>query len=741
MASRSQNNLKSSESAEAPVDTDRIDHMLTVSSSNTDNILDRKYTELKDFDPCNTYPSDRGHFKNELSNNLIEVLARHGSCQPSKMIKIESGQTFNPAHYYYRNLKLFSVKRDWFSCSEKLGTVYCHNCWLLARNTSNNKDSPWIDGFIPNTKRLKQQIERHEESIAHKEATKSLAQLKAGKGINMLNEAGIAKIKNFWREVLRRIIVIILTLANLCLPFRGHREVIGNGRCEGGNFLGLVNMQLRMGDGDPYFKQLVGSKARKCRYLSPTIQNEMIEILANATRLKFVEKIKVAPCFTLIFDTTSDICRVDQISIVVRWVDMEAATVVETFLGFIPAKQGGTAKALTDTVLDYLRRIGWDPKQIRGQGYDGASVMSGSKGSVNVLISNYLKSEGITSPAPFVHCASHNLNLVVNDAVECNADSINFFADLEEIYAFFNRSINRTADLNSTDLSVIDEFTNEVSFDSDTDSDDTAINVGSTTQAKKKKQRKVKIKLTLKKLCATRWSSRINSVRAVKNRYRDLLHVLDNLKRKGKDNVKEREEAASLHLKLNKFEFVVMLIIWEKLLAAIQIASANLQSNKIDLSRSAKELERAMRKISGMRDKWDAIKMEAVKFALKVGVSCTFAFKRVRRVPRFYDEFASDSRPQDPEERFTVEMFYQVIDTATNQLEERFRSQKFLADTFKFVLPGSLATLDITEVRKSAELFVNEYKGDICTDGVEVADYISDLVNEIKSFRWCYGMY
>ncbi|XP_028417331.1 uncharacterized protein LOC114541726 [Dendronephthya gigantea] len=360
---------------------------------------------------------------------------------------------------------------------------------------------------------------------------------------------------------------------------------------------------------------------------------------------------------------------------------MEAATVVETFLGFIPAKQGGTAKALTDTVLDYLRRI------------------------------------GITSPAPFVHCASHNLNLVVNDAVECNADSINFFADLEEIYAFFNRSINRTADLNSTDLSVIDEFTNEVSFDSDTDSDDTAIN----------------------KLCATRWSSRINSVRAVKNRYRDLLHVLDNLKRKGKDNVKEREEAASLHLKLNKFEFVVMLIIWEKLLAAIQIASANLQSNKIDLSRSAKELERAMRKISGMRDKWDAIKMEAVKFALKVGVSCTFAFKRVRRVPRFYDEFASDSRPQDPEERFTVEMFYQVIDTATNQLEERFRSQKFLADTFKFVLPGSLATLDITEVRKSAELFVNEYKGDICTDGVEVADYISDLVNEIKSFRWCYG--
>lgn len=62
----------------------------------------RKYLELKDVDPCNAYPSDRGHFKNELFDNLIEVLARHGSCQPSKMIKTQSGQTFNPAYYYCR---------------------------------------------------------------------------------------------------------------------------------------------------------------------------------------------------------------------------------------------------------------------------------------------------------------------------------------------------------------------------------------------------------------------------------------------------------------------------------------------------------------------------------------------------------------------------------------------------------------------------------------------------------------
>lgn len=634
-------------------------------------------------------------------------------------------------------MKLFSVKRNWFSCSEKLGTVYCHHCWLLAERTSRNSDTPWIDGFSPNTKHLKQQIETHEESMAHKEATKALAQSKAGKGVNMLNEAGIVKAKNFWREILRRVIVVILTLASLCLPLRGHREVVGNGKCEGGNFLGIVFMQLKLGD--PYFKELIESKSRKCRYLSPAIQNEILEMLGNATRRKLVEKIKAAPCFTLIFDTTSDICRVDQISVVVRWVDMEAATVVETFLGFITANDGRTAKALTSTVHEYLRHIGLDTRRIRGQGYDGASVMSGSKGGVNALLSDYLKGEGITSPAPFVHCASHNLNLVVNDAVESNADSINFFANLAEIYNFFNRSINRAAELNSIaglanppELDVVNDLTAEQGPDTETDSD-----TDTESTAPKKK---VKRKLTLKKLCATRWSSRISSVRAVKNRYGDLLLLLDKLtKKKGKDNGKEREEAACLKLKMNTFEFVIMLLIWEKVLTAIQIASADLQSMKMDLSKATNELERALSKIRSMRDKWDTIKMEAVKFALKVGVPVSFASKRVGRVPRFFDEFASDTRPQEPEERFTVEMFYRVIDTATMQLEERFRGMKFTADTFNFILPNNLASLDITDVFESAEAYVNKYKGDICTDGVEVADYTTDLVDEIESFRWCYS--
>ena len=51
----------------------------------------------------------------------------------------------------------------------------------------------WV---FPNTNHLKKQIETHEESMSHKEAMKHYAQIKAGKGVNMLNEAAIAKAKN-----------------------------------------------------------------------------------------------------------------------------------------------------------------------------------------------------------------------------------------------------------------------------------------------------------------------------------------------------------------------------------------------------------------------------------------------------------------------------------------------------------------------------------------------------------------
>ena len=96
------------------------------------------------------------------------------------------------------------------------------------------------------------------------------------------------------------------------------------------------------------------------------------------------------------------------------------------------------ADGIAKTAKAFLENLGIDFSKLRGQGYDGASVMSGIHGGVQKLIKDMVK-----SPVLFVHCGCHNLNLVVNDAATSLATSENFFAILRDIISFCGSSLNR----------------------------------------------------------------------------------------------------------------------------------------------------------------------------------------------------------------------------------------------------------------------------------------------------------
>ena len=101
--------------------------------------------------------------------------------------------------------------------------------------------------------------------------------------------------------------------------------------------------------------------------------------------------------------------------------------------------------------------------------------MSGIPTGVQVLVKKLVE-----APVPFVICGCHNLNLVINDAVNSVTESEKFFGVIREVFNFFGSSLSRWDDL---------------------------------------KLESVKGSLTLKRLCATRWSSRIDAVRAIRDRY------------------------------------------------------------------------------------------------------------------------------------------------------------------------------------------------------------------------------
>jgi len=73
----------------------------------------------------------------------------------------------------------------------------------------------------------------------------------------------------------------------------------------------------------------------------------------------------------------------------------------------------------------------------RGQGYDGARVISGKNGGVQTLIRQKQPN------ALYMHCTAHNLNLAINDIVKYSTEVELFFSNLEDIYSFFGNSFNK----------------------------------------------------------------------------------------------------------------------------------------------------------------------------------------------------------------------------------------------------------------------------------------------------------
>jgi len=70
---------------------------------------------------------------------------------------------------------------------------------------------------------------------------------------------------------------------------------------------------------DPIMNNLLNDE-KKIKYLSWQVQNEIIEILATSTQRLFCKEIQNVQCFSIIMDSTQDINKIDQVSVVIRYV-------------------------------------------------------------------------------------------------------------------------------------------------------------------------------------------------------------------------------------------------------------------------------------------------------------------------------------------------------------------------------------------------------------------------------------
>lgn len=265
-------------------------------------------------------------------------------------------------------------------------------------------------------KHISERISVHETSKSYSHSCVLYEQWRKHGILEELFVKNLADERSFWRQVLERILNVTLTLATCNLVFRGSSEKL---ECNNkGNFLSIMQLLLKY---DPVLQKLLQRPKRGVTYLSPQIQNEVIDLLAKQIKREIITELQNALFFSLILDTTQDIGKIDQLSEVYRYVKIIddnggkpiKIKICETFVSFREVRDQ-SAQSLAKEIISSLEDKNLDLTKCRGQRYDGAAVMSGAYSGVQ---------QRIKEKAPhayFVHCAAHNLNLALKDASEGN---------------------------------------------------------------------------------------------------------------------------------------------------------------------------------------------------------------------------------------------------------------------------------------------------------------------------------
>jgi hypothetical protein len=141
-------------------------------------------------------------------------------------------------------------------------------------------------------------------------------------------------------------------------------------------------------------------------YLSKTIYNEFITIMATKVKKSIFQEVAATKFFSVIVDECRDVCIFEQLSLCVRY--SIGSKPIERFVQIVHLSEGSYgAKAIVKEVEKLVTELIGFGCMLTGLGADGASVMSGEWAGVQALLKQ------IYPWLIYVHCVAHRLNLVV----------------------------------------------------------------------------------------------------------------------------------------------------------------------------------------------------------------------------------------------------------------------------------------------------------------------------------------
>ncbi|XP_050369128.1 uncharacterized protein LOC126787256 [Argentina anserina] len=170
------------------------------------------------------------------------------------------------------------------------------------------------------------------------------------------------------------------------------------------------------------------------KYTSPAVQKQLLNILDNKVRQMICEELGDAKFYILV-DEAVDAAGKEQMSIILRFVDRQGF-IRERFFKIVSVPDT-TSLTLKLEIVKVLSMFNLHVRNMCGQGYDGASNMSGIWNGLHAMFL-------VECPSPYyVHCFDHRLQLALNGAAKRVHDLCRLFCTLLLVVNFVDSSAKR----------------------------------------------------------------------------------------------------------------------------------------------------------------------------------------------------------------------------------------------------------------------------------------------------------
>ncbi|XP_062218173.1 uncharacterized protein LOC133918342 [Phragmites australis] len=410
--------------------------------------------------------------------------------------------------------------------------------------------------------------------------------------------------------------------------------------------------------------------------ISPKIQKDIVHCFAMEILDSILEEIG-NDVFCLLVDESRDVSSKEQMAVVLRYVD-KYGIVKERFVGLVHVKE--TTSASLKSYIDALFvKYNLSLKQLRGQGYDGASNMRGEFNGLQSLIMRENNS------AYYVHCFAHKLQLVVVAVVRKHTGIGNFFDMISVLLNVVGASSKRKDMIRDINQEHVRK----------------ALGCGQLKTGTGLNQ-----ELSLQRPGDTRWSSHYKTLKSLVDLFPTIIKVLEYVEKEDKDD-KNRRQAFGLLVYFQSFDFVFYLHLMLTVLTITNSLSLILQRkdqdivNAIACVNSTKSLLGELR-----RDGWESVLGEVYAFCDKYDLSKL----------EMGDDYVNPTKPRQKtgitnQHHYEVDCFNDVLDWLLQELNTRFneKTSKLLVYTAALSPRASFSEFNLEHLMSLAKLYPNDF--------------------------------